>query len=403
MAAKSAQVSRSVVREIHQQIKTGKLRPGTTLPAEQELASTLGVSRGTVRRAIELLLVDGTLTRRPHSRPIISGHKSLKQQNEVYVWVSRPIADEQALILIREISKGLRGTTYRLVVREPTRFVGTVVKSEEREFLLSVLHQPEVAGAIIERHPFAENDDVIQQLVEQGKHLVFVDTPPPEGIPVDYVGTTNVTAARACVEHLLNQGHSRVLCVADSDQPPAARDRIKGYWRAMRQSGVDSLGKALVASELPRSEVSEISLGGQFARVIKKDEYFSDLATRIVTEFMKMDPRPTAMFVCHDVMAYWVCALLEGRGISIPGDVSVVGFDWLAKWDDAIPDTLTTARQDFDGFGRHAANLLLDRLTGEAPSGARHVLLDAPLVIRSSTISDLMLPVSEPAHSTRAK
>jgi len=403
MAAKSAQVSRSVVREIHQQIKTGKLRPGTTLPAEQELASTLGVSRGTVRRAIELLLVDGTLTRRPHSRPIISGHKSLKQQNEVYVWVSRPIADEQALILIREISKGLRGTTYRLVVREPTRFVGTVVKSEEREFLLSVLHQPEVAGAIIERHPFAENDDVIQQLVEQGKHLVFVDTPPPEGIPVDYVGTTNVTAARACVEHLLNQGHSRVLCVADSDQPPAARDRIKGYWRAMRQSGVDSLGKALVASELPRSEVSEISLGGQFARVIKKDEYFSDLATRIVTEFMKMDPRPTAMFVCHDVMAYWVCALLEGRGISIPGDVSVVGFDWLAKWDDAIPDTLTTAGQDFDGFGRHAANLLLDRLTGEAPSGARQVLLDAPLVIRSSTISDLMLPVSEPAHSTRAK
>jgi DNA-binding LacI/PurR family transcriptional regulator len=83
-------------------------------------------------------------------------------------------------------------------------------------------------------------------------------------------------------------------------------------------------------------------------------------------------------------------------------DISIVGFDWLAGWDKSIPDTLTTAAQDFEAFGRHAANLLLDRVVGDAPTVPRHVLFDAPLVMRSSTVSDLMLPGTIPASEPRA-
>jgi len=403
MSTKPSRAVDSLVELVREKILDGSLQVGSPLPSEQSLSSSYGVSRGTVRRAIDRLADIGAITRRPYSSSIIAPLKLAQQTgNEVCVWVSRPIADDQALVLLKEISIGLRGTNYRLVVREPTRFVGTVVQSEERDFLQSVLDNPGVAGAIIERDPFSDNDDMFRQLVQSGKHLVFVDTPPPPGIAADFVGTTNLVASRNCVEHLQKLGHSRIYFVADCDISPATKDRMKGYWRAMRQAGMESLGKELVGSKLPPANATEAPLGGPFARVIRNSAYFWDLAIRVVEEIERSTPRPTAIFVCHDVMAYWVRAFLEGKGYSVPGDISIVGFDWLARSDNAIPDILTTAGQDFEGFGRHAANLLLDRLTGEAPREPRHVLLDAPLVVRSSSTSDLMLPVSESAPSSRA-
>lgn len=404
MGIKPSRTVDSLVDAIRGQIESGSLQPGGPLPSEQSLALTFGVSRGTVRKAIDRLSEIGSVTRRPYSSPVIAELPPTPATgNEVCVWVSRPIADEQALVLLKEISKGLRGTNYRLVVREPTRFVGTVVKSEERDFLVTVLENPSVAGAIIERDPFSSNEDMFLQLVQKGKCLVFVDTPPPVGIGSDFVGTTNLVASRTCVEHLQKVGHSRIYFVADCDTSPATKDRMKGYWRAMRQAGFESLGKEIVGGLLPRAQTSGPVLGGPFARVIKRSDYFSELAVRVVEEIERCEPKPTALFVCHDVMAFWVRAILEGKGYTVPDDFAIVGFDWLARSDDSIPDILTTAGQDFEGFGRHAANLLLDRLTGEAPQEPRHVLLDAPLVVRASTTSDPFLPSFGPATSSRAE
>lgn len=405
MRLKPSRTVEAAVEAVRGQIRIGRFYSGSPLPAEMTLAEELGVSRGTVRRVIHALIESGELTRRRYSRPVVSPVRPVvppPSGSDVLVWISRPIADDPALRFLKGLSGGLAGTRLRMVVREPSRFVGAVVRSDERHFFEELLQNENAVGAIIERDPFANNDDVVRQLVDRGKHLVFVDTPPPVGVAADHVGTANVAAARACVEHLLDLGHSRIVCVADSDEPPTTRDRITGYWRAMKQAGVESLGRAIVATNQPRGEESGKSLGGEFARHIRKDPYFSDLAYRISREIAAMDPRPTAVFVAYDVLAFWVCAFLEGMGIQVPKDVSVAGFDWLAGWDHGIPDTLTTAAQDFQGFGRHAANLLLDRISGDLPPFPRYVLLDAPLVVRSSTASDLMLPVANPADGTRA-
>ena len=395
----------AAVEAVRGQIRTGVYRAGSVLSAELLLASELGVSRGTVRRAIDILVEAGDLTRRPHARPIIAAGpeaNSTPVGHDVFVWISRPIADDPALRFLKGLSKGLSGTQFRMVVREPSRFVGAVVQADERQFFLDLLHNDDVAGAIIERDLYAHNEDVMQRLVERGKRLVFVDAPPPDGLVADHVGTANAAAARACVEHMLNLGHSRIACVVDSDWPATTKDRIKGYWRALKQSGVESLGKLIVATQYPPADESEKALRGEYSRALKKDRYFSDLACRAAREIAAMDPRPTALFIAYDVFALWVCSFLEGIGLRIPEDISVTGFDWLAGWDRNIPDTLTTAAQDFELFGKHAANLLLDRIAGDLPPTPRYVLLDAPLIIRSSTVSDLLLPESEPENLTRA-
>jgi LacI family transcriptional regulator len=80
--------------------------------------------------------------------------------------------------------------------------------------------------------------------------------------------------------------------------------------------------------------------------------------------------------------------MLEGSGLRVPQDIAVAGFDYLSRWEPKEFDQLTTSKQDFEGFGRFAADLLLDRLEGDHASPPKQILLEAPLVIRSSTASD---------------
>ena len=388
---------RVTIEAIRNNIRSGAYRFGATLPPEKTLASVLGVSRGTVRRAIEVLVSTGELKKRLHSSPTIEaqpGNNSARG-SEVQVWVSHPIADGASLQFLRGISYGLMGTSYRMVVREPCRFYADFVKLEEREFLNDLLTNENAAGAIIERDPFAQNDDVYAKLVDRGVNLVFVDIAAPAGLEADHVGTANKSAARKCVSHLLEMGHSRIHCVTDTDIPDAINDRIQGYWRGMKQAGLGELGAVIVAEKLPSTgEPNRIALGGVYARALAKSAKYSEWAQRVVREILASDPMPTALFITCDVMAFWVCAYLEGAGVRIPGDLSVVGFDWIGRWDDPANDVLTTASQDFEGFGIHAAELLLDRAEGNLSRTARHLLLPAPMVIRSSTAPDLALPLN---------
>lgn len=389
----------STVDAIRSQIRGEGYRLGTMLPSELDLATGLGVSRGTIRRAIDVLVETGELERRRHSRPTIGMTRAVVQQHrgtDMHVWVSHPIADEPSLLFMKGISRSLNGTPYRMVVREPTRFFGEYVKADERQFLMDLLSNDDVAGAIVERDPYADNADIIQTLIESGVNLVFVDTAPPLGLDADYVGTANTAAARRCVQHLLEQGHRHIACVADSDIPTAIQDRIRGYRRAMRHAGIGDHSRVVIASHIEDEDV-QLPLAGPFAARLSKSSPISAWAQRIAIRILSMEPRPTALFVCYDVLAYWICAYLEGAGVGVPSQMSVVGFDWLGRWGDPAMDRLTTASQDFEGFGRHACDLILDRIADGYTGGPRHVLLDAPLMTRSSTALALS-PVASPAR-----
>ncbi len=369
-------------------LREGRFRAGDVLDSEHRLAETLGVSRGTVRLAIDVLVATGELTRRPHSRPIVGmgRERATNEGLDIYVWVSHPISDHASLMFIRGVSLGLKGTPYRIVVREPTRFFGGHVPSDERQFFVDLLDNASAGGAIVLRDAYGNNGEAAQNLIRAGKPLVFVDMPPPEGVEADYVGSTNLASARECVEHLIELGHRRIACAVESDASEVIRERLKGYWRAMRQAGLADQAVSLVACEIDPSE-GRLLPAGRFASRCATQGSWLEWSRRLVTAFLNLPERPTALFVGCDVLAHSVGALLEGAGVRIPEDVSLVGFDWLARWESAQIDDVTTSSQDFEGFGRHSANLLLDRLVEQSTASARHVLLPAPLVVRSSTAS----------------
>jgi LacI family transcriptional regulator len=90
---------------------------------------------------------------------------------------------------------------------------------------------------------------------------------------------------------------------------------------------------------------------------------------------------PTAIFAANDRMAFGVLRALYERGLAVPRDMSVVGFDDIEGSDCSIPP-LTTIRQDHDALGLAAMELLLEAIAGEP---ARNVKISPELVVRSST------------------
>ncbi len=406
MVKQSATI-RVIVEAIKTRIGLAVYEPGSPLPPEADLASDLGVSRGSVRRAIDALIESGEVTRKPHSRPIVSEHlaQSLRVQgHEICIWLHNT-ADSPALPFLGGVSKGLSGSPYSMVVREPSRHLGIGVRAAERKFLEDLLTSNSVAGSIICRDPYAENDDVILKLLERRFPLVFVDAEPPQtDLPYDHVGTANAASARRCVEHLIELGHQHIVCITDSARPKPCADRIEGYERAMAQAGLGQLCKCISAETVADTGEANEPLGGNYAQALSKDSFYYNLAHKAVAELHRLNTFPTALFITYDMLAYWVCSILEGLGIHVPEQISVVGFDWRARWNGRIADSLTTASQDFEGFGFHAANLMLDRLYGSSTSGQRHVLLDAPLVLRSSTaIPSLAITMPRIAMDTSSR
>jgi LacI family transcriptional regulator len=202
-------------------------------------------------------------------------------------------------------------------------------------------------------------------------------------LDADSVVIDNEAAAHEAVSHLLRLGHRRVgmlLCV-DPDESPelvtqtdtgrlrvhgAARpsiDRIRGYIAAMDEYGADG---ASTAAELIRYTVV-----GDAAHLEREAE-----------ALLALPEPPTAVFAADNVATQGLFTAVRRRGLGIPGDISMVGFDDLA-WTTLVDPPLTVVAQSPMDMGRIAAERLFARIKGDDRPGER-IVLPTELIVRSS-------------------
>ena len=184
--------------------------------------------------------------------------------------------------------------------------------------------------------------------------------------PKDHVTMKNIEAAQAATEYLIGLGHKRIAVIGahKGEVIGSAGLRLTGYKKALKAAGI-KYDESLVGYTAPwfRSNGAEVMAG-----LLKRTRDF------------------TAVFALNDLLAFGAMRVLQEQGISIPKDVSVLGFDNLEEAKYSIP-SLSSLEPGKEEIARKAVDALIERMSsGDSAKGpAREIEVDFQIVEREST------------------
>lgn len=184
----------------------------------------------------------------------------------------------------------------------------------------------------------------------------------PLDFPSDKIQDNSHHGGYLATRHLIEQGHTQIGCVTGPLDKLAAQQRLSGFAQAMEEAGLE-INKNWIASGKFECE------GGEKA----------------FNEIYQRGTLPTALFVCNDMMAMGVINTAHKKGISVPDELSIVGYDDI-KLSKYITPSLTTIHQPKHRLGQQAVDTLLDKIETKRESN-RVIQLEPTLVVRDSVKS----------------
>jgi LacI family transcriptional regulator len=205
-----------------------------------------------------------------------------------------------------------------------------------------------------------ESEQELRALQRQGYPFVVVDPrePPPEGIAC--VAAMHAAGAKQATEHLLELGHRRIGAITGPPGWYATEERLAGFRGALAAAGI------LLDPELVVQSDWRLHWGIQAA-----------------DQLLSLDEPPTAIFGFNDNVAIGALHAAHRRGLRVPDDISVVGFDDTAQAVIVMPQ-LTSVRQPLAEMGRMGVSLLTRLMNGQRLEAMR-IELSTTLVVRDST------------------
>lgn len=323
----------------------------------RDVARATGLSIATVSRVLngqanvaqhtrELVLrtVDQLGERAPRPR-------GAKPTGSVYVRCPYLLTDYFGLI-VSSVAETLALHGHQVVL-------STGTSAQRARVLPELAGRADVCGAVLILPP-----EPAEELVRlRDRRFPFVVVDPRTELPRDVasVSAAHFAGARRLVAHLVALGHRRIGVLGGPRDWQASDGRLAGYAAALADVGV-----------LPSPEL-----------VRHVDEPTTEHGHLAARDLLDLPDRPTALVAFNDKMAVGALRAAGERGLSVPGDVSVAGFDDLDLSRATRPE-LTTVRQPLQEMGRMAVTLLA-RLMDRHELEALHVELATELVVRAST------------------
>lgn len=223
--------------------------------------------------------------------------------------------------------------------------------------ILRKMHEHRMEGLVVmgvwESHPAAV------AIAQCGIPTVFVDAM-MEGRKIASVSSENRRGMYQATEYLIQLGHRRIGFVNVTSGARIFRDRLDGYKAALRDYGIEFDQGLYVESA-----------------------NFEEEGHKVTRDLLSREPGITAIVTASDRVALGVMEELRQEGFSVPGDISVVGFDDIDMARFSSPP-LTTVRQHGETMGRRAARHLIDMIEDQNYLGSR-ITVDTELIIREST------------------
>lgn len=259
------------------------------------------------------------------------------------------------------VGEGLAAGDYNLI------FCNTMHDPERERNFLKQLYERQVKGVILSSVE-ESNVQTINKYAQRGMKFVFLDQI-LSGIECPGIRYDSRAGARMAVEHLLEQGHRRIAFATTPLVRFTRREIYDGYREALQAAGIpwdDSLLFERAISKAGRGSDYELNIGRQIAG-----------------EFMERGCPATAIVCINDMVAIGLIQALAHKGIRVPEDVSVVGFDDIPIAGAFLP-ALTTVHYPAQEIGRLAAIMLLDSIQNGEAQTALTMNLAPKLMIRDS-------------------
>lgn len=173
------------------------------------------------------------------------------------------------------------------------------------------------------------------------------------------IAVDNYHGGLMATEHLLNLGHRRIGFIAGLDTGEC-QERLRGYKDALAKYGQPFSGD-----------------------LIRPGDYLFESGRRAMAELLAMDDPPTAVFAASDLMAIGALKTLEERGVTVPDQISLVGFDGIeaSRW---TSPTLTTVSQPLRQMGIMGGDKIVELISGKEQTITR-IKLDCELIVRQSS------------------
>ena len=205
-----------------------------------------------------------------------------------------------------------------------------------------------------------ESSAELAPLLDSGYRFVVLDPLMPLDERIPSVSAAHTSGADQAMRHLLDLGHRRIAQITGPRGWVATEDRRRGYHAALAAAGI------LPDPVLEAESIPEIEPGRAAAE-----------------RLLDLPEPPTAIFAFNDNIAIGVLQAARARGLSVPEDLSIVGFDDIEHATIVTP-TLTTVRQPLAEMGRMAVSILV-RLLERQRFETLRVELATRLVVRDST------------------
>ena len=181
----------------------------------------------------------------------------------------------------------------------------------------------------------------------------------PLPLPLDHVGIDNVSAARTAVRHLIDLGRTRIAVIGQHPTRGTATQRLAGYRQAIAEAGLPEI----VAPAL---------------------RYHHQDGAEAMAALLDRQEPPDAVFCFNDMLALGAIRAAHDRGLRVPHDVAIVGFDNTEHSAYSVP-SLTTIAPDKAALAKAAVDLVHRRANGGADFPPQDVAIPFALEVREST------------------
>lgn len=222
---------------------------------------------------------------------------------------------------------------------------------------IELLKQKQVDGIVIAAR--FNNIKLLKELIKENFPIAVIAQDLP-ALPIDSVTVDDYLGGYQVTEYLLSLGHRKIGVVAEGDR--SSQERIKGYKQALVDAGLKVDEGLILVCQQPTRECAKLNAG----------------------ILLDKERNQSAIFGCNDLLAVGVMQAARERGLTIPNDLSVIGFD-NTDLSEVIYPSLTTVQQPLKDIGYHVVDFLTQKIEGNSRTTHRVVLLPN-LVIRQSTM-----------------